>query len=72
MNDNLTTLAAATAAALGAVFAVFAVASVWWLAPAVIAFAAAAAIDRVRPLPGRAPLGCETCLWADQCCRRSR
>ena len=72
MNDNLTTLAVATAAALGAVFAVFAVASVWWLAPAVIAFAAAATIDHARPMPGRAPLGCETCLWADQCCRRSR
>lgn len=72
MNDNLTTLAVAAAAALGAVFAVFAVASVWWLAPAVIAFTAAAAIDHARPMPGRAPLGCETCLWADQCCRRSR
>ena len=72
MNDNLTTLAVAAAAALGAVFAVFAVASVWWLAPAVIAFTVAAGIDYARPMPGRAPLGCETCLWADQCCRRSR
>jgi len=72
MNDNLTTLAVAATAALGAVFAVFAVASVWWLAPAVIAFTVAAAIDHARPSPGRVPLGCETCLWADQCCRRSR